>query len=198
MTRRTPFLPDEPHLAWLTKDGGPDREMRLLQRLIYTDWDSKEWPVEAQLVVDGATIPAFLWSTVGSPYTGDYRRASIIHDYWCHEGGNAGRLAADRMFRRACLDGGCSAKQAWLLYIGVRIGSFADRRLVEMEARKPTLDYENPGLPSTEDRPYLDVFRRAAITAEQAGFPEDDEGLMDRLDSMIELELLRGNLLPRL
>jgi len=33
--------------------------------------------------VNGASIPQPLWSLVGSPWTGKYREASVIHDYYC-------------------------------------------------------------------------------------------------------------------
>ncbi len=66
-----------------------------------------------------------LWSLVGSPYTGDYRRASIVHDKACDEAGEdkGRRRAADRMFYHACRAGDCSIRQAIILYIGVRIGA---------------------------------------------------------------------------
>ena len=34
-------------------------------------------------VVDGASIPSVFWSIIGAPYTGKYRDASVIHDYYC-------------------------------------------------------------------------------------------------------------------
>ena len=75
-------------------------------------------------VVDGASIPRALWTLVGSPYTGDYRRASIVHDKACDEAVDdpPARRAADRMFYHACRAGGCSIQDATVLYIGVRMG----------------------------------------------------------------------------
>ena len=67
-------------------------------------------------MVNSASIPAPLWSTVGSPYTGPYRRASIVHDVACAAADHAAdprtaRPAADHMFYQACLAGGCSPAQ---------------------------------------------------------------------------------------
>ena len=41
-------------------------------------------------VTDGASIPRYLWSIVGSPWTGNYPQAAVVHDKlflncgWCH------------------------------------------------------------------------------------------------------------------
>ena len=34
-------------------------------------------------VTDGASIPKFVWSVLGSPWSGKYARAAVIHDYLC-------------------------------------------------------------------------------------------------------------------
>jgi len=119
----------EPHAIWLTEDGVPDRRMKLLKSFSFVDPAGTKWSAKEGAVIDGASIPRALWTTVGSPYTGDYRRASILHDVACNEAGqNYGkRLAADRMFYRACRAGGCSILASILLYIGVRIGAMAPR-----------------------------------------------------------------------
>ena len=113
-----------PQATWLT-ERGQDRRMKLLQDFIFTDPDGKEWLTPKGYSVDGASIPRPLWSLVGSPYTGDYRRASIVHDKACDDatGNPKARRAADRMFYHACRAGGCSVKEAWILYLGVRIGA---------------------------------------------------------------------------
>jgi Protein of unknown function (DUF1353) len=117
----------EPEAVWLTEDGTEDRQMKILQDFHFADPSSKKWRAPAGSVVDGASIPRALWTIVGSPYTGDYRRASVVHDVACDEAGGdkKKRRAADRMFFHACRAGGCSIWQAILLYLGVRIGAAA-------------------------------------------------------------------------
>jgi hypothetical protein len=117
----------EPEAIWLTEDGTEDRTMQILKTFSFRDPDSKEWVAAAGSVVDGASIPRALWTIVGSPYTGDYRRASIVHDVACIEAGadKKKRRAADRMFFHACRAGGCSIWQSIVLYVGVRIGAAA-------------------------------------------------------------------------
>lgn len=69
---------------WLTH-GGDDRDMQLLEEFVFTDPDGKRWIAPEGSIVNGASIPAVLWSSIGPPFVGDYRRASVIHDVACEE-----------------------------------------------------------------------------------------------------------------
>ena len=114
----------EPITTWLT-EASDDRDMELYADFTFTDPAGTMWPAPKGSRINGASIPRPLWSLVGSPYTGDYRRASIVHDVACDLAGKdvTKRRAADRMFFHACREGGCSAEQAMLLYLGVRVGA---------------------------------------------------------------------------
>ena len=114
-----------PRAEWLAEPG-PDRAMRLIEAFSFIDPQGRYWEVPAGMEVDGATIPRTLWSSVGSPFTGDYRRAAILHDAALRTPG-VPRSAADTMFYDACVAGGCSVKQAQLLYAGVCIGSWVSQ-----------------------------------------------------------------------
>ncbi len=109
---------------WLT-ESGDDRNMQLVEPFWFRDPDGKVWDAPEKSTVNGASIPRPLWTLIGSPYTGDYRRASIVHDVACEcaHDGEEDRRAADRMFYHACRTGGCSVREATLLYLGVRIGA---------------------------------------------------------------------------
>jgi hypothetical protein len=115
----------EPRTIWKTETK-PDRSMELIDDFWFDDRKGKRWLAAARESVDGASIPRPLWALVGSPYTGDYRRASIVHDVACVEAGtdHAARKKADKMFYEACRAGGCSVAQSILLYVGVRIGAW--------------------------------------------------------------------------
>ena len=140
-----------PQTEWLD-EAGPDRRMRLLADFAYVDPEGRRWAAPAGAVLNGASIPAALWSMVGSPYTGDYRRASIVHDVACGDPG-VSRREADRMFYFACLAGGCAERQARLVYAGVRIGAwlpdvrlweeYAARTVLAADAVQPTLAEES-------------------------------------------------------
>ena len=111
-----------PRAEWLAGPG-PDRGMRMLEAFSFIDRQGRYWEVPAGMEVDGATIPRTLWSSVGSPFTGDYRRAAILHDAAIRDP-RVSRIDADAMFYEACVAGGCTVKQAQLLYAGVCIGSW--------------------------------------------------------------------------
>lgn len=114
----------EPRTLWLT-ESGDDRDMQMLELFTFTDPAGKVWDAPESSYINGASIPRPLWTLVGSPYTGDYRRASIVHDVACDraKSDKQARRAADRMFYHACRVGGCSVAQSIILYLGVRIGA---------------------------------------------------------------------------
>jgi hypothetical protein len=88
----------EPQTRWLTDENAADRKMTVLEDFWFIDPKRKEWRTPAQYQVDGASIPRALWTVVGSPYTGDYRRASVVHDKACDDakGNPSARRMADR------------------------------------------------------------------------------------------------------
>jgi hypothetical protein len=139
-----------PKTEWL-EEPGDDRRMSLLEAFWYEDPAGRRWGAPVGSVVDGASIPAPLWSIVGSPYTGDYRRASIVHDVACADP-LVDRAEADKMFYYACLAGGCSERQAQLLYAGVRIGAWtpAVRLWSEEAVHRPIVTKHGVNLTITE------------------------------------------------
>lgn len=116
----------------LTRWDNDNRKMILEEEFFYIDPGGKKWTAPKGSELNGATIPRQLWGIIGPPYVGKYRRASIVHDIHVGEGANQDvslehRKAADRMFYQACLSDGCSKKFAKMLYIGVRIGTWASK-----------------------------------------------------------------------
>ena len=147
----------EPVTVWRTEQDTPDRDMNMVEDFWYRLGED-QWDAKKNKTIDGASIPQPLWSLVGSPYTGDYRRASIVHDIACDEAGtdHEKRRAADRMFYHACRAGGCGVGQSILLYVGVRIGAwwkehrgFANEQMVKLkeddEAKRMRDDYHDVG-----------------------------------------------------
>ena len=61
-----------------------------------------EWNVPNGYKTDGASVPAALWALY-PPFTGSYRSAAVIHDYYCDnkERSMAGH-AQGLLFRHAC------------------------------------------------------------------------------------------------
>ena len=153
-----------PKTMWLS-DRGDDRDMQVIEDFWYLDQAGRRWDVPAGTVINGASIPRTLWSSVGSPYTGNYRRAALVHDAAVGREGVL-RSESDAMFYHACLAGGCSQLQAKLLYAGVRLGAWASStQLFSMEAAALTQDATR--LPGQQTPRELELRARYTLIANQ-------------------------------
>ena len=176
----------EPETVWLTEKGADDRKMRILRDLSFTDPSSQIWHAPAGSIVDGASIPRALWTVVGSPFTGDYRRASVVHDVACDDAGGdkAKRRAADRMFFHACRAGGCSVRQAIVLYLGVRIGAAAGEVASWQAAR--SIATAGPRISRTADEARVEAdFEAMAQRVLASGETDDPLELERRADEAL-------------
>lgn len=114
----------DPVTVWL-RHGGGDRDMVMREDFWFIDSKGRRWEAKAGEWINGASIPRALWAHLGSPYTGDHRLASIVHDRaYAVATTAAERALADRMFFEACREGGCSRWQARILYAGLRVGNW--------------------------------------------------------------------------
>ena len=95
----------------VTKWNPDGRTMTLLTELRYTDPQGFVWIAPIGSVVDGASIPRYLWSIMGGPFEGKYRNASVLHDvaYGQH---NRPWQDCDRMFYYAMRCSGVSVVEA--------------------------------------------------------------------------------------
>jgi Protein of unknown function (DUF1353) len=107
-------------VEWLS-NVTPERDMRLLEPFAFVDDAGKRWHVPAGAIINGASIPQSLWSLAGSPYTGNYRRASVVHDYYCDKRSEPWEQV-HRMFYAAMIAGGVSELQAKVYYAAVYAG----------------------------------------------------------------------------
>ena len=104
---------------WLKDDGEDDRTMKLVEDFCYVDPAGKRWEAGAGRRVNGASIPGSLWSTVGAPYVGDYRRASVVHDVACEDQSAPTSDEVHLMFYNAMRCDGVGAVKAWTMYEAV-------------------------------------------------------------------------------
>lgn len=104
---------------WLHHDDD-DRFMELMENFVFTDDNGKEWVAPQGHKINGASIPEFLWSTVGSPFVGDYRRASVVHDVEC-DLKRESHKKVHRMFYDAMLCDGVTSFRAKYMYQAVRL-----------------------------------------------------------------------------
>ena len=87
MNKGTSCFSDDVDCHWL--DSGGDHRSALLDKtMIYTDSKGRRWVAPAGMVSDGASIPRVLWSIIGGPYEGSYRRGAWLHDYAYQCGGS--------------------------------------------------------------------------------------------------------------
>lgn len=103
-------------IVWTPLDDG--RHMELIEDFGFIDASGLEWSVPPKARVDGASIPQALWSIVGSPFTGRYRDASVIHDYYCDVRIRRWQ-AVHRVFYDAMIVSGVSAARAKIMYAAV-------------------------------------------------------------------------------
>jgi Protein of unknown function (DUF1353) len=97
----------------------PDgRTMELTAPFSYVDRHGVAWSVPSGTRVDGASIPSVFWSIIGAPYTGRYREASVIHDYFCATKSRHWK-AVHKVFLDGMLARGVDKAQAQLMYLAV-------------------------------------------------------------------------------
>jgi len=63
-------------------DNTDGRKVTLLEPYSFVDPEGREWDVPTGYQTDGASVPAVLWALY-PPFTGNYRQAAVIHDYYC-------------------------------------------------------------------------------------------------------------------
>ena len=95
--------------------------MSLVEDFSYKDPKGLDWISERGRTVDGASIPSMFWSSgLGTPFVGDYRRASVVHDVWCQDRTRKD-LDTHRMFYYACRCDGVGKIKAFLMYAAIRL-----------------------------------------------------------------------------
>jgi hypothetical protein len=163
-----------PKTEWLS-ELGDDRNMCLLEDFWYTDPQGRRWNAPKGSITNGASIPRTLWSSIGSPFTGNYRRASIIHDIALRTHSIL-RDDTDTMFYFACLAGGCMLMESKLLYAGVRVGTWASVTrgfaldIVSFASMSPAA----PRLPGQQSPSELEVRARYTLLAAELQAADDN------------------------
>ena len=95
------------------------RQMVVVYDYGWTDATGNVWWCKRGDVIDGASIPRFLWSMLGGPYSGLHRVATALHDsaYIAKVGT---RKQADQMMLEKMLADGVGVVKARLMYRAVR------------------------------------------------------------------------------
>jgi hypothetical protein len=94
------------------------RDMEVVKPFGFVDSQARKWEVPVGTKTDGASIPRALWSLVGSPFTGAYREAAVIHDRYCQTKLRSWSDTHDA-FYEAMLASGVDKQQALLMWAAV-------------------------------------------------------------------------------
>ncbi len=105
-------------LSAVSGDGERIEMIQLLQPFGYKDSKGVEWMVPEGFLSDGASIPEALWIVVGGPYSGPYRDAAVVHDYFCFTKSRPWQAVHD-VFLEASLNRGTETWKAEYMYAGI-------------------------------------------------------------------------------
>lgn len=159
------------------KDVGDGRQFEVVGNYRYVDSRGVEWKVPGGVKVNGASIPRYLWSIVGGPWEGNYRNASVIHDYFYdqHE------YASDEIhwvFYDAMRKSDVGIVKAKLMYWAV----------LRFNPRWEAVTYEKQPCPPTSSRRCLPVLADEAGTYVrfQLVTPRFDEAELKKAAALIE------------
>ena len=145
------------------------RNMKLLQDFTYVDPNGSFWKTPKGTIVDGASIPKIFWTTIGGPFEGKYRNASVVHDYYCQKPYTSTWKKVHKMFYDACITGGVSKTKAKVMYAAVyaggprwdtitiqkKPGNRVEEVVVDMITKFSENDFENIAKWIDEDNPDL-------------------------------------------
>jgi hypothetical protein len=98
-------------ITQIMEDG---RNLKLVQPFSYIDSDGQQWNVPAGTVTDGASVPRAFWIAY-PPFTGLYRKAAVIHDYYCQTRERGWRLT-HKVFYDAMRSAGVDDVTARMMY----------------------------------------------------------------------------------
>ena len=102
----------------VSSDNKPVELVQLLKPFGYRDSQGVEWVVPEGFISDGASIPDALWIAVGGPYSGPYRDAAVVHDYYCYTKSRPWQAVHD-VFLEAALNRGTTEWKAQYMYAGI-------------------------------------------------------------------------------
>lgn len=87
----------------------------------YRDPNGVEWQAAAQNRTDGASIPPWAQSIVGSPFDKNFTKAAVIHDHYCDRHVRPWRVT-HRVFFDALIEAGVDRGKAKVMYYAVYLG----------------------------------------------------------------------------
>ena len=99
---------------------------QLTKVLIYETLSGNLIIVPQGFISNGASIPRFFWRLIGSPWSGKYGRAAVVHDYMCFAE-KVPRKQADKIFLEIMQELGVSWWRRGVMYWAVRVAGIFSR-----------------------------------------------------------------------
>lgn len=100
-------------------------EWKLTKPFVYNSKRFGKIVVPEGFVINGASIPRFLWSIIGSPWSGRYAKGSGIHD-WVYYDQTFTRKECDEIFLEIMVLDKVPAWKRFVIFRALRIfGGFA-------------------------------------------------------------------------
>ena len=151
---------------WL-KGAGDDRDMELIEDFKFVDESGKEWNAPAGSKINGASIPSTFWSSIGPPFVGDYRRASVVHDVACDVKTDPSE-EVHLMFYYAMITDGVSWLKANTMFQAVK------RFGPSWDVNRPNAPASFVASPTEEDaKRLMEAVRQAAEKAGEGASPQE-------------------------
>jgi len=161
-------------VEWLDDPFVPKLQLR--EDFGFEDQAGKLWLARQGQVLDGGSIPLVFRDMIGMPFVGNYRRTSIIYDYYCQVMNEPWR-DVHRMFYHASLTEGADEVNAKIMYAalyaaGLRWEMPGSRCFRSCHAAAPSLSWK-PQVEDKDVRPVADWIR------------QDNPGL-DEIDARVD------------
>ena len=91
------------------------QKLRLLEDFAFTDAGGKVWLARKGSILDGESVPRELYSLGGLPFPAEYRKAAVVHDYFCRVRTEPWRRVHRTLYHASVVEG-VSETQAKALY----------------------------------------------------------------------------------
>jgi len=145
-------------------------KLRLREDFGFEDPAGKLWLAPQGQVLDGASIPPVFRDMIGMPFVGDYRRASIVYDYYCQVMSEPWR-DVHRMFYYASLTEGAGEVNAKVMYAalyaaGLRWEMAGSRCFRSCHVAAPSLTWK-PQVENEDVRPVVEWVKQANPSLEE-------------------------------
>jgi hypothetical protein len=145
-------------------------KLQLREDFGFEDQAGKLWLARQGQVLDGTSIPLVFRSMIGMPFVGDYRRASVVYDYYCHAKTEPWR-DVHRMFYHASLTEGVGEVEAKVMYAtlyaaGMRWEMSGSSCFRSCHAAAPSLTWK-PQVESKDVSPVVEWIRQVNPALEE-------------------------------